>query len=49
MFFGTLHPVFCKCPSALRGMTLPLLTDGLVGTGAPFLCNSPKPNLTWAD
>jgi hypothetical protein len=33
MFFGTQHPVFCKCPSSLRGMALLLLTDGLVGIG----------------
>jgi hypothetical protein len=33
MFFGTSHPVFCKCPSSLRCMALLLSTDGLVGIG----------------
>jgi hypothetical protein len=36
MFFGTLHPVFCKCPSTLKVMAFRFFTDGLVGINARF-------------
>ncbi len=37
MFFGTSHPVFCKCSSTLKAMAFPFLTDDLVGIEGAFL------------